>query len=183
MSWASPRTRSTCAYRLPCSADVSELGAVLSGRFRLDERVGAGGAGVVFRATDLERNVPVAVKLLHGGGDFDRRRFDREVAILRELDHPHIVRFEATGYAPDHGSFLVMEWLDGETLTQRLKRGRLSESESLTLGIGLAEALECVHAHGIVHRDVKPSNVWLAGGDPAAPRLIDFGISKSGSHE
>ncbi len=162
---------------------MSELGAVLSGRFRLDERVGAGGAGVVFRATDLERNVPVAVKLLHGGGDFDRRRFDREVAILRELDHPHIVRFEATGYAPDHGSFLVMEWLDGETLTQRLKRGRLSESESLTLGIGLAEALECVHAHGIVHRDVKPSNVWLAGGDPAAPRLIDFGISKSGSHE
>jgi eukaryotic-like serine/threonine-protein kinase len=128
---------------------VSDIGAVLSGRYRLDERVGAGGAGVVYRATDLERNVAVAVKLLHGAGDFDRRRFDREVAILRELRHPHIVGFEANGYAPSHGSYLIMEWLDGETLTQRLKRGRLSESEALALGIALAEALECAHTQGI----------------------------------
>ncbi|MBL8743472.1 MAG: serine/threonine protein kinase, partial [Myxococcales bacterium] len=162
---------------------MSEPGVVLSGRYRLDERVGAGGAGVVYRATDLLSSAPVAVKLLHGGGDFDRRRFDREVAILRELDHPNIVRFADDGSDPTHGAFLIMEWLEGETLTARLKRGRLSEDGTLTLGIAIASALEHAHSHGVVHRDVKPSNIWLAGGDPTTPRLLDFGISKSRSQE
>src|SRR4051812_42031803 len=79
-SSAYPRTRSISAFRRRCNADVSDIGTVLDGRYRLEERVGVGGAGVVYRATDLERNVAVALKLLHGGGDFDRRRFDREIA-------------------------------------------------------------------------------------------------------
>jgi len=161
---------------------VLRLGDVLAGRYRLDAQAGIGGAGVVYRATDLTTGGRVAVKLLHGGGGFDTRRFEREVAILRSLSHPHIVHFEDSGEAPDIGRYLVMEWLDGETLTDRMKQKPLSQEQAIEMGVRLSEALALVHQTGIVHRDIKPTNVWLVDGDPARPKLLDFGIAKSVVH-
>ncbi|HWL85194.1 MAG TPA: serine/threonine-protein kinase, partial [Polyangiaceae bacterium] len=106
------------------------------------------------------------------------RRFDAEARALEKSHHPAIVRYIAHGVAEEGRPYLAMEWVDGETLCARLRRGPLALREVLTLGQRIAEGLEAAHALGIVHRDIKPSNVMLPGRDIAQAKIADFGLAR-----
>jgi serine/threonine protein kinase/tetratricopeptide (TPR) repeat protein len=131
----------------------------------------------VFRAVDRQTGRDVALKLLAASANDEGGRFAREARVLAELTHPGIVRYVAHGVTPDGLCYLAMEWLEGETLRQRLERKALTLSESVALVAALAGALAEAHARGVVHRDLKPSNVFLPGCDPTAAKLLDFGIA------
>lgn len=153
---------------------VSEPSAV-SSRFEVAELVGSGGMGLVYRARDRATGGQVALKVLPEGED--ALRFEREAAVLARLRHPSIVGFVDHGRTDDGRPYLAMNWLEGETLAQRLRRRSLTTREVKAIGIRVAEALVAAHAAGVVHRDLKPSNLFLAGGDPDRTVLIDFGIA------
>lgn len=158
---------------------LPEIGEVLLGRYAVVERVGDGGTATVFRATDRELGREVAIKAYgapSGLSDSDRRR--REARALAGLRHPAIVTlFDAR--LDDDPAFLVLEFVDGETLAHRLRSGSLGAAEAREIVAAAAEGLAAAHAAGIVHRDIKPANLMLpAEGDPAA-RLLDFGIAHS----
>ncbi len=167
------------------------LGAVLGkdpgrpaiDRFLLEREVGRGGMGIVYRAHDRETGETVAVKLLEGatGGASDADRFVREARLLAELGHPAIVRHVAHGRTPAGELYLAMEWLEGEDLGARLRRGGLSVEDAVRLAIRVAEALAAAHARAIVHRDLKPANVFLPGGELAEAKLLDFGVARPGT--
>ena len=151
-------------------------GCVIAGRFRVRGHVRSGGMGDVYLSDDLERGGSVALKLLSTTASLIVDRFLREAAILAELEHPAIVGHIAHGV--DAGvPYLAMEWIDGEPLSDRLRRGTLTVAETLELGERLASALALVHARGIVHRDIKPSNIVLAGRAVERAVLLDFGIA------
>lgn len=152
-------------------------GDVLENRFVVERLAGAGGMGEVYRAQDRQSATPVAVKVLRGDGAGDLARFEREARILRAIDDPRVVRHIAQGAVPSGDPYLVMEWLDGEDLSHRLRRGRLDLHESLILCTGIADALGVLHDRGIVHRDLKPSNVFLVRGATREVKLLDFGIA------
>src|SRR5262245_60770000 len=116
-------------------------------RFVIERLAGSGGMGRVYRAIDRRSGAPVAVKILHGAGDRDR--FAREARALAELEHPAIVRYVAHGEAPGGEPFLAMEWLDGEDLEARLRRGPLREDEAIALAAAVASALSAAHARGV----------------------------------
>src|SRR5205814_602302 len=122
----------------------------------------AGGMGKVYRARDLVTGERVAVKVLRPES-FETARFERESAVLAELHHPAVVRYVAHGRTPEGPLYLAMEWLDGEDLSRCLKHRELTLEESVTLGVRVAAALHEAHRHGVVHRDVKPGNVFLVG--------------------
>ncbi|MGK4001506.1 protein kinase [Sorangium sp. So ce1036] len=153
-------------------------GTVIDRRFEIECLAASGGMGTVYRALDRATRTTVALKLL---GQPDPRavgRFEHEARILAELDHPRIVRHVAHGITADGAPYLAMEWLDGESLEQRLARQRLDLEESLALLRAAAEALGAAHALGIVHRDVKPSNLLLVGGEVSGLKVLDFGIAR-----
>jgi len=154
---------------------VVKLADVLADRFELERHAGAGGMGQVFRALDRLTGEAVALKVLTDQTQDDR--FLREAKVLAELSHPGIVRHVAHGTTRDGEPFLVMEWLEGETLSARLRRGRLTDEESLVVVSRMADALSVVHRKGIVHRDVKPGNVVLVESRPERAKLLDFGIA------
>lgn len=148
------------------------------------ELVARGGMGVVFKARDSVLDRPVAVKVLARSWRIsadDRARAEREALLLARLDHPNIIRILNAGTA-DRLPYLVMEWVAGETLWSRIKRGTLAPREAARIGRDLTRALEALHLLGIVHRDIKPENVLLAPGptpaDPCTPKLIDFGLAR-----
>lgn len=132
--------------------------------------------GEVFLCNDAESNELVAVKVLSTASPRVVERFLREAQILAELDHPAIVRHVAHG-VHDDVPYLAMPWVEGATLSDRLKKGPLDLQETLTLVERISEALALVHARGIVHRDVKPSNIVLEGGAIERAILLDFGIA------
>ncbi|MCE9579644.1 MAG: protein kinase, partial [Deltaproteobacteria bacterium] len=134
--------------------------------------------GVVYRARDRVSGGSVAVKVISGADARARDRFRRETRVLASLAHPAIVRFVADGETADGQLFLAMEWLDGETLAERLLRGALSLEDARRVALRLAQALAAAHAAGVVHRDVKPSNIYLVHGDPGRAVLLDFGIAQ-----
>jgi eukaryotic-like serine/threonine-protein kinase len=142
--------------------------------------LGRGGMGVVYRATDRASGDVVALKILLEGRAKAVERFAREATVLAALDHPGIVRYRTHGVTRAGEPYLAMEWLDGETLSSRLKRGRLSVDEALSLATQVAAALAVAHARGVVHRDLKPSNLFLVGGDIAQVKVLDFGIAHLG---
>ena len=155
-------------------------GTVVAKRFFIEEAASQGGMGTVYRSRDLQSGGQVAVKLMHTHCDSEAhaRRFTREAELLAELRHPSIVAYLDHGHTYDGWSFLAMEWLEGEELGQRLRRSRLTLSESLTLLRDVASALAIAHRRGIVHRDLKPSNLYLRDGQLGRVTLLDFGIAR-----
>ena len=154
---------------------VARPGQLLAGRYRIDRVVRRGGMAVVFAAFDTRLARTVAVKVLHFDDPSARSRFDHEVRLLASLDHPGLVRVYDAGEEGDD-AFYVMELVDGPSLADQLAQGALPEAETVVIGRQVAEALAFIHERGIVHRDVKPSNILLAPGGPA--RLADFGIAR-----
>jgi tetratricopeptide (TPR) repeat protein len=157
---------------------VVEPARILEDRFEIEHLAGSGGMGRVYRARDRQSGGPVAVKVLHGDGAVEAERFAREVEALAGLSHPAIVRFVSHGRTAQGEPFLVTEWLDGEDLGARLRRMGLTIGESLALGARAAAALGEAHRLGVVHRDIKPGNLWLVGGRPEEVKILDFGIAR-----
>ena len=147
------------------------------GPYRIVERVGAGGMGEVYKAHDTRLNRTVAIKVLPGSLTSDpvaKRRFEREARAVAALSSPHICPLYDIGH--DTGTdFLVMEYLEGETLRDRLARGRLPLKQAIRYGTDIAAALSAVHRAGVVHRDLKPANVMLT---ESGAMLLDFGIAR-----
>lgn len=134
---------------------------------------------MVFRALDHQTGALVALKLLGSADSNELSRFRREASVLAELSHPVIVRYVDHGFEGGERAYLAMEWLDGETLSERLARGELSLTDAVTIGRRVARGLAHAHARGVVHRDLKPGNVFLPQQDPEQAKLIDFGIARS----
>ncbi|WP_437762847.1 protein kinase [Sorangium sp. So ce281] len=155
-----------------------DSGAVLANRFVVGQQVAAGGMGTVYRAHDRLDDRPVALKVLHSREAFDVERFERESQILAELSHPGIVRYVTHGRTGAEDHYLAMEWLEGEDLAACLARRQLALAESLAVLRRTADALAFAHSRGIIHRDVKPSNIFLVAGDVGQLRLVDFGIAR-----
>ncbi len=149
----------------------------LDARYALGERIGEGGVGCVFRAVDRATGQVVAVKLLHEQSPRTIERFAEEARVLAAVGHPHVVGYVAHGVTGAGDPYLAMDWLEGESLLERLVRGPLGVEESLDLAHRVADALAVAHAHGIVHRDVKPSNLFLVGGAASGVRVLDFGMA------
>jgi eukaryotic-like serine/threonine-protein kinase len=151
--------------------------------------LGAGGMGEVYRARDTRLNRTVAIKILPESLAHDpefRERFDREARTISQLDHPNICAVYDVG-EQDGTAFLVMQFLDGQTLADRLAAGALPCAEALAIAVQIAAALDRAHQAGIVHRDLKPGNVMLsksgtASNDGPQAKLLDFGLAKSVVH-
>jgi Tol biopolymer transport system component len=149
------------------------------GPYELGEAIGAGGMGEVYRARDTRLDRTVAVKVLpaHLADSPElRQRFEREARAISSLNHPHICSLYDVGHQ-DGVSFLVMEFLEGETLAQRLEKGALPLSDVLKYGVQIADALDKAHRQGVVHRDLKPGNIMLT--PQTGAKLMDFGLAKS----
>jgi len=133
------------------------------GPYEIQLPIGAGGMGEVYKARDtrLERTVAIKVLLSHTAGDPQfRERFDREARAVAALSHPHICTLYDVG-SQNGVDFLVMEYLDGQTLAERLTKGALPMGEALTVAIQIADALTAAHRSSITHRDLKPGNIML----------------------
>jgi serine/threonine protein kinase len=147
------------------------------GPYEIVSAVGAGGMGEVYRARDTRLDRTVAVKVLRGhlssNSDF-LGRFEREAKTISALQHSNICVLHDVG-RDDQVDFLVMEYLEGETLAQRVARKPLSLQESLRVAIEVASALDAAHRHGVVHRDLKPGNIMLT---KSGAKLMDFGLAK-----
>jgi eukaryotic-like serine/threonine-protein kinase len=147
------------------------------GRYEIRDALGHGGMGHVYRAFDTRLGRTVALKILAGDTALSpvrRERFEREARAVSQLGHPHICALHDIGDY-DGAAFLVMEYLEGETLAARLARGPLGLVAALRHGVEICGALAHAHRRGIVHRDVKPSNVFLTS---VGAKLLDFGIAK-----
>jgi eukaryotic-like serine/threonine-protein kinase len=156
------------------------LGTTLSGRYRLEARIGAGGMSTVYRALDETLQRQVAIKLMNRevATDSDQlERFRREARAVAQLSHPHIVGVIDAG--EDAGRpYIVFEYVEGETLKERIRRlGRLPISEAVAYAIEIARALGVAHARHIVHRDVKPQNVMID--EEGSAKITDFGIART----
>ena len=159
---------------------TAAVGTLLSGRYRLDAKIGTGGMSTVYRAFDttLERQVAIKVMHNHIAGDADQlERFRREARAVAQLSHPHVVGVIDAG--EDGGTqYIVFEYVEGETLKDRIRRlGKLPVSEAVAYAIEIARALGAAHEQGIVHRDVKPQNVLIDGEGSA--KVTDFGIART----
>lgn len=148
------------------------------GPYEIQSQLGAGGMGEVYRARDTRLDRTVAVKILpsHLSENSDgRQRFDREARAISSLNHPNICTLYDVGHQ-DGIDFLVMEFLEGETLADRLLKGPLPTEQMLKYGIEICEGLERAHKSGVIHRDLKPGNVMLT---KMGAKLMDFGLAKS----
>ena len=149
------------------------------GPYQIVSPLGAGGMGEVYKARDTRLDRTVALKILptHLAQSPElRQRFEREARAISALDHPHICVLHDVGQQ-DGVFFLVMEHLEGETLSRRLEKGALPFDQVLRYGAEMAEALDRAHRKGIVHRDLKPGNVMLT---KSGTKLLDFGLAKLG---
>jgi eukaryotic-like serine/threonine-protein kinase len=153
-------------------------GDVVADRFEIERRAGAGGMGAVYRALDRETGKPVALKIVNIPIQQLIERFSREAQVLADIDHPGVVRYVAHGARPGGEPYLAMEWLEGETLGERLGRAGLTVGETLALAKRLADALGALHGRGFIHRDLKPGNVFLVAGSIEDAKLFDFGIAR-----
>jgi serine/threonine protein kinase/formylglycine-generating enzyme required for sulfatase activity/dienelactone hydrolase len=162
---------------------VASLAGVLQpgdrlGPYEIVSPIGAGGMGEVYRGRDTRLDRAVAIKIVSSTMADDprwRERFGREARAVSALNHPHICTLHDVGHQ-NGKDFLVMEYLDGETLADRLHRGPLSLEETLRIAEHLADALDEAHRHGLIHRDIKPANIFLTTRGDA--KILDFGLAK-----
>jgi Tol biopolymer transport system component len=148
------------------------------GPYRITDPLGAGGMGEVYKARDTRLGRDVAIKVLpaHLSANLEARaRFEREARAISQLNHPHICTLHDIGHQ-DGIDYLVMEYLEGQTLAVRLEKGPLPIQEVLTFGAQLADALDKAHRSGFVHRDLKPGNIMLTKG---GAKLMDFGLARA----
>src|SRR3984893_504449 len=147
------------------------------GPYEIGTQLGAGGMGEVYRARDTRLNRTVAIKVLsaHLADRPElRERFEREARTIASLNHPHICTLHDIGQQ-DGIDYLVMEYLEGETLAQRLLKGSLPLEQVLQYAIDIADALDKAHRKGVAHRHLKPGNVMLT---KTGTKLLDFGLAK-----
>ncbi|MGZ5441328.1 MAG: protein kinase domain-containing protein [Thermoanaerobaculia bacterium] len=147
------------------------------GRYEILAPLGAGGMGEVYRARDTRLERTVAIKVLPAalvGGEEMRERFEREARAVSALTHPHICGLYDIGHQ-DGTDYLVMEYIEGETLAQRLARGAMPPAQIARYGAEIAQALHAAHRRGITHRDLKPGNIMIAA---SGAKLLDFGLAK-----
>ena len=148
------------------------------GAYEIVSPIGAGGMGEVYRARDTRLDRTIALKVLSRDLAADpaaRERFEREARAISSLSHPNICVLHDVGRDGDV-DFLVMEYLEGESLAARLEKGPVAVDETLRIAAAVADALEKAHRAGIVHRDLKPANIMLTR---SGPKIVDFGLAKS----
>src|SRR5262245_28467623 len=158
------------------------VGSVLDGRYRVVERIGAGGMGVVYRAEQV--NVlgrDVAIKLVLGAAldEPGARRFENEAIIIARLRHPNTLKLLDSGKLDDGRRYIVTEFLAGESLDSMLKTGRMRVRTAVAILEQIADSIAEAHAHAIIHRDLKPSNIIIeriAGKNVV--KVLDFGLAK-----
>ncbi|WP_314098665.1 serine/threonine-protein kinase, partial [Microbacterium foliorum] len=161
---------------------MSPTAALLDGRYILHDRVGQGGMATVYRAEDTHLGRTVAIKMIHEGQGpvASIERAHTEKTLLASLSHPSLVTLYDAQLTPNRPQYLVMEFVKGPTLADRMTDGPMPPADVARITRDLAAGLTAVHAAGIVHRDVKPSNVLLASdrtGRPVVAKLADFGIA------
>ncbi len=157
-------------------------GTLVAGRFEVVALAGSGGGGSVYRAVEVESGRVVALKLLHSDSP-NEERFAREAAVLASLRHPGVVQYLDYGVDEEDGAFLVMEWLVGEDLEAALQRGPLTVGDALAVVRLACEALAVAHRQGVVHRDLKPGNLFLVDGRFDAVKVVDFGLALAASDD
>jgi serine/threonine-protein kinase len=159
------------------------LGTVVDGRYRIEQRIGEGGMGVVYRATHVVLRKPFALKLIRGDQATDPsivERFVREARAASGIGHPNIVNINDFGTMADGSVYLAMEYLNGVTLAQAMSAGPIPFARAISIFIQIAGALEAAHEQGIVHRDLKPENIFLLreSNEHEFVKVLDFGIAK-----
>ncbi len=161
-------------------------GQVIDGRWRIEKKIGEGGMGSVFLGRQVNIDRPVAIKTLRreiGSSEEFVKRFELEARAAGRISNPHCVTIFESGKSEELGGllYLVMEYLNGESLGSRIERGRMNPRDAIKVGIEIAAGLAAAHDEGIVHRDLKPDNVFLVstpGGEFHA-KVLDFGIAKA----
>src|SRR5258708_5743051 len=150
---------------------------ILLGPYEIQSPLGAGGMGEVYRARDTRLDRTVAIKILSSqlsSNSEARQRFDREARSISSLSHPNVCQLYDVG-SQDGTSYLVMEYLEGETLADRLRKGPLPLDQVLKCGLEICEGLEKAHRCGVIPRDLKPGNIMLT---KSGAKLMDFGLAK-----
>ena len=162
--------------------DTDLVGRTVS-HYRITERLGGGGMGIVYKAVDVRLNRNVALKFLSAGLTKDpgaKERFIQEAQAASALDHPNICTIHEIDETPDRELFLTMAYYEGETLKNRIDRGPLTVDDALDIAIQVSQALARAHESGIVHRDIKPANLMLPKDGPV--KIVDFGLAKLVGH-
>ncbi|HTM46360.1 MAG TPA: serine/threonine-protein kinase [Polyangiaceae bacterium] len=162
---------------------ASLVGELIADRYRVEQLLGEGGMGAVYRATHVQLQKTVALKVLHAHMTEVAEavlRFEREAVASARVEHPNVVNATDFGSLADGSFFLVLEYIAGPTLADLIEKGPLPEPRALHIAKQIVQALGAAHAHDIVHRDLKPENVMLVekDGDPDFVKVLDFGIAK-----
>ena len=160
---------------------VPSVPRTVDNKYRIEQLIGRGGMGAVYRARDMRLDRLVALKVVRAellGDSEARSRFRREAQIVARLQHPSIVAVFDYGTFPDGGAYLVMELVRGEDLRRVLQReGRLEPGEAMRILSAVCSAIEAAHREGVLHRDLKPENILLPAGETVA-KVLDFGVAK-----